>query len=92
MSYFKLYPEIRKDFNLERHEWMTFCLILSYGKVMMSTGKMADLLGISHSMVKRALKSLVDKQLIIITGTSTSSGRGTIKEVANRELYEYYTH
>lgn len=91
MSYFKLYPEIRIDLNLERHEWMTFCLILSYGKVMMSTAKMADVLGMSHSMVKRALKSLLDRQLISITNVSTPSGRCTIKEVVNREMYDYYT-
>lgn len=90
MSYFKLYPEIRRDFNLTQNEWLLFCLILSFGKLTMSTPKIASTLGIGRTSVKGALKSLTEKGMITIETSTCSQGTCTIKKVVDKELYDYY--
>lgn len=90
MSYFKLYPEIREDFNLTQIEWMVFCLILSFDKLTMSTPKIAKALGLGCTSVKAALKSLTEKGMITIESNTCSQGTYTVKRVVDKELYNYY--
>lgn len=86
MSYFKLIPELKKDLNLNRCEWMLFCLILSYPKVMMTNERMAYCIGYGVTKTKKALHTLVERGLVNITGGYND----TIKEVVMRDAYDCY--